>query len=156
VTAYFPARTLLLAASELVMMFTALVTATYVRFRADGTIMLFYENGGERVAIVCLVCLLCIYYYDLYDSTVLASAREVFLWLVQVVGTSCIILAVLLFSLSLHSDTYEPICSCSSLHGRLSGQLAKSFFHRQLFPGACGESRFVRRRTVSRIRGHGN
>lgn len=93
------------------MMFSALVAATYVRFRADGTLMLFYENGWERVAIVCSVCLLCLYYYDLYDSTVLASAREVFLRLVQVVGTTCIILAVLYYlypSVQIRTTLFVP------------------------------------------------
>lgn len=95
--AYFPARTLLLAFSELFVMYAALIAATYVRFGADGTILLFYESGWQRIGIVCLVCLLCLYYYDLYHSSILASAREVFIRLVQVVGTACIILAVLYY-----------------------------------------------------------
>ena len=109
--AYFPARTLLLALSELIMMFLALVAATYARFRADGTLLLFYENGWERIGMVCLVCLLCLYYYDLYHSTILASAREVFIRLVQVVGTACIILAVLYYlfpSLQIRSSLFMP------------------------------------------------
>lgn len=100
-------------------MFSALVAATYVRFRADSTLMLFYENGWERIAIVCLVSLLCLYYYDLYDSTALASLREVFVRLPQVVGTACIILAVLYY-------LYPPIQIRSSL-----------FVPAVLFMGAC-------------------
>jgi sugar transferase (PEP-CTERM system associated) len=101
----------LLALSELVMMFSALVAATYVRFRADSTLMLFYENGWERIAIVCLVSLLCLYYYDLYDSIVLASSREVFVRLTQVVGTACIILAVLYYlypSIQIRTSLFVP------------------------------------------------
>jgi sugar transferase (PEP-CTERM system associated) len=93
------------------MMFSALVAATYVRFRADSTLMLFYENGWERIAIVCLVSLLCLYYYDLYDSTALASSREVFVRLTQVVGTACIILAVLYYlypSIQIRTSLFVP------------------------------------------------
>ena len=39
------------------------------------------------------VFVLCMYYFDLYDSTVLRSQREVFTRLIQVFGTVCIILA---------------------------------------------------------------
>jgi exopolysaccharide biosynthesis polyprenyl glycosylphosphotransferase len=94
---YFPSRTLLLAASELILMFSALTAATYLRFRAESALVLFYEDGWERIAVVCIVCLLCLYYYDLYDSIILASTREVFTRLVQVVGTTFIILAVLYY-----------------------------------------------------------
>jgi FlaA1/EpsC-like NDP-sugar epimerase len=58
-----------------------------------------------------LVCLLCLYYYDLYHSTILASAREVFIRLVQVVGTACIILAVLYYlfpSIQIRSSLFMP------------------------------------------------
>jgi sugar transferase (PEP-CTERM system associated) len=109
--AYFPARTVLLALSELILMYAALIAATYVRFRADGTLLLFYENGWQRIGIVCLVCLLCLYYYDLYHSTILASAREVFIRIVQVVGTACIILAVLYYlypSIQIRSSLFMP------------------------------------------------
>jgi sugar transferase (PEP-CTERM system associated) len=109
--AYFPVRTVVLAFSELILMYSALIAATYARFRADGTLLLFYEKGWERIGIVCLVCLLCIYYYDLYHSTILASGREVFLRLVQVVGTACIILAVLYYlypSIQIRSGLFMP------------------------------------------------
>jgi len=92
-------------------MFLALMAATYVRFRADSTLLLFYENGWLRIAIVCLVCLLCLYYYDLYNSLALVSGREVFIRLVQVVGTTCIILAVLYYlypSIQIRTTLFMP------------------------------------------------
>jgi sugar transferase (PEP-CTERM system associated) len=95
--AYFPTRLLLLAASEVITMFSALLIAHYVRFGSDSTLVVFYENGWKRIAIVCAVCLLCLYYFDLYDSIILASSREVFLRLVQSVGSTCIILALLYY-----------------------------------------------------------
>ena len=52
-----------------------------------------YEQGGARVALVVCIFVLCMYYFDLYDSTVLRSQREVFTRLIQVFGTVCIILS---------------------------------------------------------------
>lgn len=95
--AYFPTRVLLLALSELVGMFCTLLLAHYIRFGPDSTLVVFYEGGWKRIAIVCAVCLTCFYYYDLYDSIILASPREVFVRLVQSVGSACIILALLYY-----------------------------------------------------------
>lgn len=92
-------------------MFLALVAATYVRYRADSTLLLFYENGWIRIAIVCLVCLLCLYYYDLYASLSLVSARENLLRFIQVVGTTCILLAVLYYlypSIQIRTGLFVP------------------------------------------------
>ena len=95
--AYFPTRTLLLVFTETLVAFCALIGATYVLYGGDSTILLFYENGLLRIGIVCAICVLCIYYYDLYNSIVISSTREVVTKLVQVVGTTCIILAVLYY-----------------------------------------------------------
>lgn len=95
--AYFPARTLILVFTETLVAFCALVGATYVLYGSDSTLLLFYENGLIRIGIVCAICVLCIYYYDLYNSLVISSTREVVTKLVQVVGTTCIILAVIYY-----------------------------------------------------------
>lgn len=83
--------------TETLVAFCALVGTTYVLYGQDSTILLFYENGLLRIAIVCAICMVCIYYYDLYNSLVISSGREVATKLVQVVGTTCIILAVLYY-----------------------------------------------------------
>lgn len=95
--AYFPTRTLLLVFTEALVAFCALIGATYVLYGGDSTLLLFYENGLLRIGIVCAICVLCIYYYDLYNSLIISSTREVVTKLVQVVGTTCIILAVLYY-----------------------------------------------------------
>jgi sugar transferase (PEP-CTERM system associated) len=92
--AYFPTRVLLLAVSEVIAMFSALLVAHYVRFGPDSVLVVFYEDGWKRIAVVCAVCVICFYYYDLYDSIILSSGREVFIRLVQSVGSACIILAL--------------------------------------------------------------
>jgi hypothetical protein len=41
---YFPARTVLLALSEVLMMFAALIAVTYVRYRQESTLLLLYAS----------------------------------------------------------------------------------------------------------------
>jgi sugar transferase (PEP-CTERM system associated) len=92
--AYFPARTVLLGASEAVLTAAAFVFALIAAmglFNAE--MFIGYEQGGARIALVVSVFILCMYYFDLYDSTVLRSQREVFTRLIQVFGTVCLILS---------------------------------------------------------------
>lgn len=92
--AYFPARTVLLGASEAVLTAAAFVFAIIAAmgpFNAE--MFIGYEQGGARIALVVSVFILCMYYFDLYDSTVLRSQREVFTRLIQVFGTVCLILS---------------------------------------------------------------
>ena len=59
---------------------------------------LIYEQGLFKVAVVAGVCILCMYYYDLYDSLLLSNPREVVTRLLQVLGTSCVLLALLYYA----------------------------------------------------------
>lgn len=133
--AYFPTRTLLLGVSEALVAYFALVGVIYLRFGTDSTLILFYEDGWIRLAIVCLICVICLYYYDLYDSLILTSTREVVTRLVQVIGTTCIILAVLYFlypSIQLRTTLFVPgvllMGACLGLWRRLFSLLNR-------FPG---------------------
>jgi len=92
--AYFPARTVLLGATEAVLTAAAFLLAIVAAMGPfDAHMFIGYEQGGARVAVVVGVFVLCMYYFDLYDSTVLRSQREVFIRLIQVFGAVCIILA---------------------------------------------------------------
>lgn len=92
--AYFPARTVLLGASEAALTTAAFVIAIIATMGTfDAQMFLGYEQGGDKIALVVCVFILCMYYFDLYDSTVLRSQREVFTRLIQVFGAVCIILA---------------------------------------------------------------
>lgn len=95
--AYFPARTVLLAASEALLMALAMVASVYARFGTDSPLVLMYESGLLKIAVVAVVCLICMYYYDLYDSLLLLNSREVVTRLFQVLGTACLVLAVLYY-----------------------------------------------------------
>jgi sugar transferase (PEP-CTERM system associated) len=97
---YFPARTLFLGISEALLVTTAFVIATFARLGAsDANLMLNYEQGFLKISVVAVVFILCMYYFDLYDSLVLSNRREVLTRLVQVLGTVCIMLALLYFAI---------------------------------------------------------
>ncbi len=109
--AYFPARTLLLLVSEALIAYCALLGMAFVKFGSDSELMLFYDNGWLRLAVISVVSVLCLYYYDLYNSIVIVSNREVITRLVQVVGTTCIILAVLYYlapSIQIRTSLFVP------------------------------------------------
>jgi sugar transferase (PEP-CTERM system associated) len=96
--AYFPARTVFLGLSEACLVTLAFIAATIARLGAfDGTIVLNYQQGFIKIVVVAAIFIVCMYYFDLYDSMVLSNRREVLTRLVQVVGTSCVILAGLYY-----------------------------------------------------------
>ena len=56
------------------------------------------QQAFLKITVACLVCMVCMYYYDLYESQVLADLREVITRLIQVLGTACLILAFLYYA----------------------------------------------------------
>jgi sugar transferase (PEP-CTERM system associated) len=95
---YFPGRTLALAFSEGLLAAVALIAATYVWFGRDADLELRYDHGSFRIAFASLVCVLCMYYNDLYDSTAIESLRKGMTQLIRVLGTVCIVLAVIYYA----------------------------------------------------------
>lgn len=96
--AYFPARTLFLGISEACLVGLAFVVATVARLGTnDGSLMLSYEQGFVKIAVVSGAFITCMYYFDLYDSSILSNQREVLTRVIQVLGTVCILLAVLYY-----------------------------------------------------------
>jgi sugar transferase (PEP-CTERM system associated) len=95
---YFPGRTVVLAISEGLLSCLALLAAMYLWFGKDTDLALQYDHGMLRVFFASSVCVLCMYYYDLYDSFVLRAFREVVARVVHVLGTVCIVLAVIYYA----------------------------------------------------------
>ena len=96
--AYFPARTIFLGISEACLVALAFVAASIARLGMnDATLMLNYEQGFAKISIVAAAFILCMYYFDLYDSAILTNHREVITRVIQVLGTVCILLAVLYY-----------------------------------------------------------
>jgi sugar transferase (PEP-CTERM system associated) len=96
--AYFPRRTFFLGISEGLLVALAFIVAAIARLGAtDAGVMLSYEQGFLKVLVVVAAFVVCLYYFDLYDSAVLSNRREVLTRLVQVLGTSCLLLALLYY-----------------------------------------------------------
>jgi sugar transferase (PEP-CTERM system associated) len=96
--AYFPSRTLVLGISEGCLVVLSFAAAAFVRLGTnDATLMLQYEQGFFRILILSGAFILCMHYFDLYDSSILGNRREVLTRLVQVLGTMCILIAVVYY-----------------------------------------------------------
>jgi sugar transferase (PEP-CTERM system associated) len=96
--AYFPTRTVFLGISEACLVALAFVAATFARLGPnDATLMLGYEQGTAKIFLVSGAFMICMYYFDLYDSSILSNRREVLSRLVGVLGTVCVVLAVLYY-----------------------------------------------------------
>ncbi len=90
---YFASRTLLLAVSEVLVMALASLPAAFVAFGADtGTVFL---DGNElwKLPLVVGVCMALMHYFDLYDSGIQFNPGQAAVRVVQVLGSSCVILA---------------------------------------------------------------
>lgn len=96
---YYPIRTIVLLLGE-----TLIICASFLlagRAWQGGDFVLRMRYGGEflNIALASGVCLVCLYYHDLYDSLLLSNPRETFTRLVQVLGSACVILAILYYIL---------------------------------------------------------
>lgn len=94
----FAGRTVALILTEGLLVLAAFWTATVLWFGQDADLALAYDHGLPAILLGTLVCMLCMYYYDLYESEVLLNGREVLTRLVQVLGTVCIVLALVYFA----------------------------------------------------------
>jgi exopolysaccharide biosynthesis polyprenyl glycosylphosphotransferase len=86
--AYFPKRTLFLGVSEAFLISLSFMSATVARLGRGATAYLFdYHRGSFKIFAASLGILICMYYFDLYNSSILRSRREVVIRLIQVLGT---------------------------------------------------------------------
>ena len=93
-----PTRTFFLGISEACLVALAFVAATIARLGPnDATLLLGYEQGAFKILVVSVAFVACMYYFDLYDSSILNNWREVLTRLIAVLGTVCVLLAVLYY-----------------------------------------------------------
>jgi len=96
--AYFPTRTVVLGVSEVMLAMVAFAMTMVAWFGfLNASIILNYEQGYGKIGVVACVFILCMYYFDLYDSLVLSNWREVLSRIIQVLGTVCLLLAVIYY-----------------------------------------------------------
>jgi len=95
---HFPTRTIFLGLTEAFLVGGAFILATVMRLgTTEATIMLEYDRGLLKIAVVLISCLFSMYYFDLYDSALLANGREAIARLIQVLGTICVLLGLLYY-----------------------------------------------------------
>src|SRR5215212_537401 len=91
---YVSQRHLTVFAGELLVIFGSMALVAYHYSPNDAL-----PTAVWKGAIVTALCLLCLYYNDLYDLTVVRSNREVFIRLLQSVGSALILVALLYLAL---------------------------------------------------------
>jgi exopolysaccharide biosynthesis polyprenyl glycosylphosphotransferase len=94
---YYPTRILFLLIAEVLAIFVSFVAAGFTLNGQDFLIVLNYQSGFEKIALVSGLCFLCIYYFDLYETGIVMNEFEILTRLIQVLGTTCLILAALYF-----------------------------------------------------------
>ena len=94
---FLPRRTLVLAITEALVIVLSLYSATLPFLNPRPSIGPNYDYDISKIFVASSVCLLCMYYYDLYDSPLLGNPREVMARLVQVLGTTSVILALMYY-----------------------------------------------------------
>jgi sugar transferase (PEP-CTERM system associated) len=90
-------RVMLLVMLETILIVSAIATAAYVRLGESGWDLLVSQNGLYKMLLVAFVCQLCLYYTDLYNLRALSDRRELFVGIVQALGSASFILATVYF-----------------------------------------------------------
>src|SRR5260370_41240438 len=75
-----------------------LLGAALLGLRSGADSYFAYDGTVLKISVACLVGIVCMYYYDFYESQAFTSLREVATRLTQVLGTSCLILALLYYA----------------------------------------------------------
>lgn len=94
----FSPRIIWLLLSDAAIIYGGIVAGMYIRLGFSGSeYQLNERNGWIKIAFASVVCLLVLYFYDLYEYTVMSNRRELMLRLVQALGISWILLALLFY-----------------------------------------------------------
>src|SRR5215467_8605287 len=75
----------------------AVAIGVYVRLGWDGADVLIQEYGVLKTLLLAGVTQTCLYIADLYDFRVVADRRELFIRILQALGTASFVLAVVYF-----------------------------------------------------------
>ena len=86
-----------LVALEMMLIVSAVAAAAYVRLGDWAWEIMIVEGGFGKALLIAGVCQICLYYADLYDLRQLSDRRELFVRIVQALGSASFILAALYF-----------------------------------------------------------
>jgi sugar transferase (PEP-CTERM system associated) len=90
-------RTAVLLTGETALLTTAVALGSYVRLRDSTPLFFMGTDGVLRVMLIVVVCQICLHYADLYDLRTIADTRDLFVRLLQALGATSLILAVIYF-----------------------------------------------------------
>jgi len=91
------ARPFVFAALETVLIVLAVGVATYVRLGDALWDIVWNQHGVEKTLLLAGVTQTCLYYVDLYDLRLVADRRELFIRILQALGSAAFILAAIYF-----------------------------------------------------------
>ncbi len=94
----FSVRTIWLILADAAIIYGGIILALYLRLGWTGSEFQLSENNAWfKIALATALCILISYFYDLYEFTVMGNRRELMMRLVQAIGISWAILALLFY-----------------------------------------------------------
>ena len=93
----FTSRTFALVACESLFILTAVAFAAWARLGVDAWDQLGRGDALLKGVLIAAVCQLCLYYNELYDLRLLSDRRELFVRILQALGSTSLVLAVLYY-----------------------------------------------------------
>ncbi len=90
-------RTAVLLTGETALLTGAVALGSYVRLRDSTPAFFAGTDGVLRVLLIVVVCQICLHYADLYDLHTIADTRDLIVRLLQALGATSLILAVIYF-----------------------------------------------------------
>jgi sugar transferase (PEP-CTERM system associated) len=90
---YYPIRNIFFIIGEGLFIYASFLTASLIMLATDSII--FDYRILIKIFLIAVICLLCLYYNDLYDFRITSSLTEVILRLIQALGFSAILLAMI-------------------------------------------------------------
>jgi sugar transferase (PEP-CTERM system associated) len=90
-------RVITLIGFETALIVSAVVIGAYIRLGEGSGDLLLEENGVFKVFLIAAVSQVCLYYAELYDLRVVSDRRELFVRIVQALGSASFVLAGLYF-----------------------------------------------------------
>lgn len=93
---YYPTRTVLLLLCEACVVSGCFLLATWLVLRQDTYLVLQFEHGLLKIAILTIVSLVLSYYFDLYEPSIVSGRMQIYFRILLVLGFDCFILAAFL------------------------------------------------------------
>jgi len=90
-------RSMTLVMFETILIVSAVAVAAYLRLGEWAWEIMLNEGGVQKALLIAGVCQVCLYYAELYDLRLVSDRRELFVRIVQALGSASFILAAIYF-----------------------------------------------------------